>query len=176
MTKPVDTPMATPLLRTQFHGAFPQLASAILEEWPQLDAESLASAHADLEKVIALVVEKTGHTKALVRRQLEEIFHIVTAPVESVGQKGSGAAAAFVHDAKAAAATVNEAAHDALHSVEAILAQFEKRTKPLLRELRGNVLTDARDKVREHWFLSLLVTLGLGFIVGVLISARPSRK
>ncbi len=75
MTKPVDVPMTTPFQRAQFHGAFPQLASAILEEWPQIDAESLASANADLEKVIALVVERTGHTKTLVRKQLEEIFH-----------------------------------------------------------------------------------------------------
>jgi hypothetical protein len=176
MTKPVEAAAAaTPSQRAQFHSAFPQLASAILEEWPQLDAESLAAASADQEKVVELIAEKSGHTKTLVRKQLEEILQIVTAPVDGV-RPDRHTMAGFAHDARAAAATVGEAAHDALHSVEAILEKFEKRTRPLLRELRGNVLTDARDKVREHWLLALLGTLGLGFLVGLLFSVRPKGK
>jgi hypothetical protein len=176
MTKPIDVAAAPPSLRAQFHSAFPQLTSAILDEWPQLDAESLAAANADLDKVVALLVEKTGHTKALIRRQLEEILYIVTTPVDAGVRVHRGTVSGFARDTRAAAATVNEAAHEALHSVEEILEQFEKRTRPLLRELRGNVLTEARDKVREHWLLSLLGTLGLGFLVGVLFSLCPKAK
>ena len=175
MTKPVEAAATTPSQRAQFQSAFPQLASAILEEWPQLDAESLAAASADQEKVVELIAEKSGHTKTLVRKQLEEILQIVTAPVDGV-RPDRHTMAGFAHDARAAAATVGEAAHDALHSVEAILEKFEKRARPLLRELRGNVLTDARDKVREHWLLALLGTLGLGFLVGLLFSVRPKGK
>ena len=44
----------------------------------------------------------------------------------------------------------------------------------VMRELRGGMLQDARGKVRENVFFSLLVALGLGFIVGVLFNG-PGR-
>jgi len=107
MTKPVDAAAATPSLRAQFQSAFPQLASAILDEWPQLDADSLAGANADLDKVVVLLVDKTGHTKALVRRQLEEILYIVTTPVDAGVRAHRGTESGFARDARAA-----DSAHD----------------------------------------------------------------
>ena len=102
----------TPMNQTQFHAAFPQLASALLEEWPALQAEPLSATQGDLDKVIGLIVETTGHTKTLVRRQLGEILQIVTAPSESA--PGRARSSGMAHDARAAGAAVSDAAHEAL--------------------------------------------------------------
>jgi hypothetical protein len=162
----------TPMNQTQFHAAFPQLASALLEEWPALQAEPLSATQGDLDKVIGLIVETTGHTKTLVRRQLGEILQIVTAPSESAPGRGRGMA----QDARAAGAAVSDAAHEALLAVEAILSEFEKKSGHVLRDLRGSVLTPTRDAIRQHWLLSLLISLGLGFIVGVLFHGLTRGK
>lgn len=169
----------SPMNRTQFHKAFPQLSSALLEEWPQIEAESLSATQGELDKVVGLIVEKTGHTKTLARRQLEELYRIVTAPTDggSFGASARGAATVFAHDARAAAATVSEAAHEALTSVEEVLARFEKKTARMLRDLHLNqVVTHTGDKIREHWLASLLVTLGLGFIVAAVVTGLTRGK
>lgn len=169
----------SPMNRTQFHSAFPQLSSAVLEEWPQIEAEALSATHGELDKVVVLIVEKTGHTKTLARRQLEELYRIVTSPSESghFTATARGAAAVFAHDARAAAATVSEAAHEALNSVEEVLAKFEKRTARLLRDLHLNtVVTHTGERIREHWLATLLVTLGLGFIVAAVAAGLSHRK
>lgn len=168
MTKSDGAATSTPMNRTQFHNAFPQLCSAFLEEWPQIEAESLSATKGEFDKVVGLIAEKTGYTKTLIRRQLEELFRIVTLPPEAGTPPGRGAA--FGYEARAAAATLSDAAHEALHSVEAILEHFEKKTSHLLRELRGNVLTRTSDKLRKHWFIALLGVLGLGFIGGFLVN------
>lgn len=169
----------SPMNRTQFHKAFPQLSSALLEEWPQIEAESLSATQGELDKVVGLIVEKTGHTKTLARRQLEELYRIVTAPTDggSFSASARGAATIFAHDARAAAATVSEAAHEALTSVEEVLARFEKKTARMLRDLHLNqVVTHTGDKIREHWLASLLVTLGLGFIVAAVVTGLTRGK
>lgn len=168
-----------PMNRTQFHSAFPQLSSALLEEWPQIEAEALSATQGELDKVVGLIVEKTGHTKTLARRQLEELYRIVTAPSEggSFSATARGAASVFAHDARAAAATVSEAAHEALSSVEEVLARFEKKTSKMLRDLHLNqVVTHTGERIREHWLATLLVSLGLGFIVAAVVTGLTRGK
>lgn len=174
MAKSAAAVQDTPMNQTQFHAAFPQLASALLEEWPALQAEPLSATQGDLDKVIGLIVETTGHTKTLVRRQLGEILQIVTAPPESASGRARGSGMAS--DARAAGAAVSDAAHEALLAVEAILSEFEKKSGHVLRDLRGSVLTPTRDAIRQHWFLSLLLSLGLGFIIGVLFHGLTRGK
>lgn len=172
-------PNHSPMNRTQFHGAFPQLSSALLEEWPQIEADALSATHGELDKVVGLIVEKTGHTKTLAKRQLEELYRIVTAPTEggSFSASARGAASVFAHDARAAAATVSEAAHEALSSVEEVLARFEKKTAKMLRDLHLNqIVTHTGERIREHWLATLLCTLGLGFIVAAVVTGLTRGK
>jgi hypothetical protein len=166
MNKSDNAATLGPMNRTEFHHAFPQLSNLLLAEWPELNGESLSATHGELDHVVSLIVEKTGHTRTLVRRQLAEIFRLVTSP--SAAETKKGQAAAFAHDGHAAATSVSDAAHEALHSFEAILTQLEKKAGHLVRELRGNVVAHTTGKIRQHPVLSSLIALGLGFIFGVL--------
>ena len=175
-----------------FHGAFSRLSPAILEEWSTVDAPALASTGGDYDKVVALIAERTAPTKVLVRRQLEEIYRVLFSPapvcfVWCPGRAATGdrpatsdRAGTIGRDAREAAAAVGDAAQGALNgalgSVDEIMEEIEKKTAKLMRELRGSFVSDARGKVRENLLFSLLVTLGLGFIIGVLFNGLTRGK
>lgn len=166
-----------------FHGAFAKLSPAILEEWTAVDAPALAATGGDYDKVVALIADRTAHTKVLVRRQLEEIYRVLTTPLTGIGA-GHGdkkaRASSATRDAREAAAAVGEAAQGALSgalgSVDELIEEIEKKTSRLMRDLRGGIVSDARGKVRDNIFFSLLVTLGLGFIIGVLFNGLTRGK
>lgn len=179
MTKTEDSTPHAPMTRAQFHSTFGQLASVLLEEWPQLEADTLSGTSGELEKVVALIVDKTGHTKTLIRRQLEELYRVVTAPIET--KTSTARSAAFAQEAHAAASSVSHAAQEALHTAEDILLQLEKKVGHLFRELQARklhsgVLAKTASSIREHWFLSLLSALGLGFISGILFGGLTRGK
>lgn len=150
-------PKEAPLGKSEFASAFADLQPAILAEWPQLDAAALAATQGDLDRAVALIAEETAHTKALVRRQLEELHRVVSAPPPRPRT------ASPRRDRGRDDPSVSE-------SVDAMLADLEQRAAHLLRDLRGNMLSDARGKVRENVLFSLVIAIGFGFIVGVLFT------
>ena len=145
----------TPLTKGEFASAFADLQPAILAEWPQVSASALAATEGDLDRVLGLLAEQTTHTKALLRRQLEELHRVLSAPPHPRPATGQRARRG------------EPALHD---SVDAMLHDLEDRAAELLRDLRGGMLSDARGKVRENVLFSLLVAIGFGFIVGVLFT------
>jgi hypothetical protein len=151
-------PREAPLSKSDFASAFADLQPAILAEWPQLDAATLAATQGDLERAVGLIAEQTAHTKALVRRQLEELHRVVCAPPPPRPRPASPRRDRVHEDG-----SVTE-------SVDAMLHDLEQRAAHLLRDLRGGMLNDARGKVRENVLFSLVIALGFGFIVGVLFT------
>ncbi len=147
-------PKEAPLSKTEFASAFADLQPAILAEWSQVEAAALAGTDGDLERVVSLIAEKTAHTKALIRRQLEELHRVLSAPPRPRPSSGQRARR-------------GEALPD---SVDAMLHDLEERAAHLLRDLRGNMLSDARGKVQENVLFSLIIAVGFGFIVGVLFT------
>lgn len=151
--------------KSAFADAFSTLRPAILGEWSQVDDTALAATSGELDKVVVLIAERTAHTKALVRRQLEELYRVVMIPAAEPGHTGRqrrprAAADGEVHGA----------------NLDHLIEEFERRTSHIIRELRGGFLGGARDRVRDNVFFSLLVTLGLGFIVGVLFTGGSRGK
>lgn len=63
----------------------PRLVSTILGEWSQIDERDLFATHGEFDKAVALIAERTGYTKALARRQLEEIYEAVPRPSRPQG-------------------------------------------------------------------------------------------
>ena len=149
MTEAKDTTLS----KGEFAGAFKLMQPAILAEWPQVDAAGLAGTEGDLDRAVGLIAEQTAHTKALVRRQLDELHRVLLAPPRRPRPAGSQRGDGGVPE-----------------SVDAMLHDLEQRAAHLLRDLRGGMLSDARGKVRENVLFSLLISLGLGFIVGVLFT------
>jgi ElaB/YqjD/DUF883 family membrane-anchored ribosome-binding protein len=150
--------------KAAFASAFSALQPVLLAEWGELDAESLAATEGDLERVVALIAERSSRTKVLVRRQIEEIFNIVTEPVSS------GAARARARGGERTAERTGQP------GVDQLLAELEKRTAQIMRELRGGFVDSTRDRVRDNIFFSLLVAIGFGFIVGVLFTGSNRGK
>jgi hypothetical protein len=157
--------------KTAFTSAFSRLAPAILSEWAEVDSAALAATGGELEKVVAVIAGATGHTKALLRRQLQELYYVVTMPpLESAGGKRPRPAEAEAGGFAAAASGA------AAPPVDHLLEELERRTAQIMRELRGGFLGEARDRVKDNVFFSLLVAVGLGFIVGVLFTGFSRGK
>lgn len=157
------------LSRTVFQDSFAKLQPVILAEWAELDPVSLSDTGGDLDKVIALVAERTAHTKALVRKQLQELWVILSEPPRRRPPSGSPPSGGSARSQKGL--------HNVLpESADELLRELEERTSHILKELRGGVLKDTRVKVRENLLFSLLVTLGLGFIIGVLFTGWGPRR
>ena len=151
MTDPKDVPFSP----SEFASVFKTLQPAILTEWPEVDAAALADTDGDLDSAVTLIAQHTEHTKTLVRLQLEELYRI-----------------SLVVPPRHRAA----AGYQIPESVDALLHDLEKRAAQILRDLRGGALQDARNKVTDNLFLSLLISVGLGFIVGVFFMGRGRDK
>jgi hypothetical protein len=150
--------MSTSFTKAAFANAFPTLRPAILGEWTELDEAALAATGGELDKVVALIAERTAHTKALVRRHLEELYRVVTQPI------------AEPNPGRPRRARAEAVGADGLPHIDNLIEEFERRTAHVIRELRGGFLDGARDRVKDNVFFSLLCAIGLGFIVGVLFT------
>jgi hypothetical protein len=135
-----------------FKASFPTLKDAILAEWPVVDGDSLTATDGELEKVVALVAAKTEHTKTLVRRHLAELSTLD-------GKSADGG-------------TSKKWATQGKEMFE----KFEKRTADLVKELRGTVLVNAKDKVQQNLLVSLLMALGFGLVLGVIFGSLRGRS
>ncbi|MEI8258575.1 MAG: hypothetical protein WCJ30_23120, partial [Deltaproteobacteria bacterium] len=124
----------------------------VAKEWPALDGEALAKTDGDLERVVALVVQATAQSEPFVRGKLEELLALASRP-----------------------ANTNDSARARDPLIE-LLERLEKKTTELASELRGSVLPTAREKVKDNLLVSLLVALGLGFILGVIFTMGGRRR
>ena len=66
--------------KESFSKSFPALRSLILNEWSEVDEAKLDSTAGEFDKVIELLTERTGQTKAMTKKQLEELFFVANAP------------------------------------------------------------------------------------------------
>jgi ElaB/YqjD/DUF883 family membrane-anchored ribosome-binding protein len=137
------SPMSTTtdtLSAEQFAKDFTRTSELILEEWPELGVEKLEATGGDLEKVIAAVSDAVGKTKVTVRRQLAELHQLAQ---QSAGDDGVVARE--------------------LRRLREMVERLESRTQDL-----ADLPKEARQKVEENLWTSLLVALGLGFLLGLL--------
>lgn len=139
-----------------FRASFGTLKDAILAEWPAVDGESLTATEGELDKVVALVAAKTEHTKTLVRKHLAEL---------STLGSGEGGAKGTSNGAKRLASQASE-----------VFERLEQRTADLVKELRGTVLVNAKDKVKENLLVSLFMALGLGLLIGLVFGSMRGRR
>jgi ElaB/YqjD/DUF883 family membrane-anchored ribosome-binding protein len=124
----------------QFAKDFARTSELILEEWPELGVETLEATGGDLEKVIAAVSDAVGKTKATVRRQLAELHQLAQQSADDDG------------------VVARE-----LRRLREMVERLESRTQDL-----ADLPKEARQRVEENLWTSLLVALGLGFLLGLL--------
>jgi len=119
-----------------FKAAFTQLLPLIEAEWPDLDTAALRATEGDLDKVIALIAERTAHTRTLVARQLDELLG-------GLARAGTDASARW---------------SGVLDTLEARAAELGARVRKDVSGVEGTL--------RQNLWVSLLLALGLGFWVG----------
>lgn len=151
--------------------AAPSLRALVLEEWPGLSAEALDAAIGETERLVELVAEHSGHTRALARRKLAELGQLV-----AEGQRAGDAAPAGEGGAAGALPA------DLRRQVDALMRSLEERARHLGAQVREEVVPqaeqkvkEAEDKLKENLLVSLLVAMGFGLLVGLILGGSLGR-
>jgi len=128
---------------------FEAVLPLIRQEWPEVDADELKATEGDYDAITALVVEKTEHTKALVARQLDELRDMAK----------SDLADAAAEERK----------------LQQMLKKMQEKTNEIASYVRSQMLADAKSKVGDNLLVSLLMAIGLGFIIGFILRGLGGR-
>lgn len=122
------------------------LREKIKQRWPQIDDADLDAAKGDLDRIAELIAAAGEHSRAVVRRQLDELS----------GSKGGS--------------TEESAAR-----LAAALERLEARADELSGRISKELVPKAEEKVKENLLTSLLIALGLGFLLGLLVGGSVGR-
>lgn len=133
--------------KASFQQHFQTLLPLILAEWPQLSKDALLQTEGDLEQAIAHISAHTQQTRTLVQEHLKELA--------TVAAKRS--------------ATLRSQTHA---KVDGLVQDLEQRTEQLMQEFKSEILPELENKARSNIGSSLLMALGLGFILGLLVGGR----
>lgn len=125
----------------------------LLEEWPQLQPDALLATGGDLEQLITHISTQTEHTRALTRHHLGELYSLWLIKVAEPTLSPT--------DELKSHAQVNQ-----------LLEDLEARTDHLIKEFRSELLPELEKKARSNLGTTLVITLGLGFILGLLAGGK----
>lgn len=140
-----------------FQRVFQAVTPLIHEEWPGLDAAALEATGGDLDKVASLIAAHVDRTRVAVKRQLFELHALAS---RSAQQSGAPAPS----NGWISSARIDELVA-AVRRLEALAAEEAKKVS-------GTVLPKAEAKVKENLWVSLLLALGLGLILGLWLNGR----
>jgi ElaB/YqjD/DUF883 family membrane-anchored ribosome-binding protein len=139
---------------TGFQESFEKIAPLIRDEWPVVAADALAATGGDYERVVALIADKTEHTKTLVKRQLAELRDI-----SDKGASSNGGSTAKAVDAKL---------HEVLH-------KLQERSNEIAGYVKKQLIADAKAKVSENPLVTVLMAIGLGILLGFILRGGSRR-
>jgi len=132
-----------------FAKVFAALQPLICAEWPEVDPKELEDTSGDYERVVALVAKATEHTKALVKRHLNELQDIATEEPKAQAES-----------------SVDCAVDSAQRKLMDALQVLQKKANELTDYMRKTGLGDAKAKAEQHPLITLLIAIGLGFLIG----------
>lgn len=146
------------------------LARLVVEEWGDDGRAAWDAAAGDHETLITQLSERTGRTRALLRRQLAELNELSREGGDSATPHRARASAAADGVAQAAA-SLSELGR----RVEAAVREVEGRAQAALGEVTDTRLPQAEAKIRENLLTSLLMSLGFGLLVGIIVGGSLGR-
>lgn len=144
-----------------FKRAFAAVAPLVREEWPGLDAAALEATEGDFDRVTSLVADHTERTRIVVRRQLGELLAIAE---RSASRAVNGAT---VDRPKGVA--------DQMDDVLAAVRRLESFASEEAKKMSDKVLPAAEIRVRQNLWVSLLLALGFGVILGLWMNGGRRR-
>jgi hypothetical protein len=151
--------MAKKLSKT-FKRHFHALVPLAIAEWPDLSEANLLATEGDLDQAVNYISDATERTKTLVRRQLTELTGLIETKAEAV------TTATPMEMAAAVLPGVEKA------SIDRLLDDLESRTEHLIQELKAEMLPELEQRARSNLGQSLLIALGLGFVLGLVVGGR----
>ncbi len=142
------------LFRTRFVAVGPK----ILDQWTAVDPVELAATKGELSGVVDLVVRATDRSPSEIEAKLRALSEPVVEPEpETKGLHRRFGIAAKQMD-------------EVVHAVK----RFEAFAADEARKMKTNLLPVAETKIRANLWTSLLIALGLGFVIGLWM--RGSRR
>jgi hypothetical protein len=141
-----------------FQQTFSQLVPLILDEWPQLTRDGLLTTEGDLEQVVHYISGQTEHTQTLVRRHIDELATLLRG---KTSEDGSSPTTHETGQGEMASSKIDE-----------LITDLEVRTEQLMKEFKAEVLPELERKARSNLGTSLLIALGIGFILGLTFGGK----
>ncbi len=125
------------------------LVNLMMTEWPEVERKQLDGAGKDMGDVVEVISTATGRTKTLVKSQLAELAVYAKADADSTS--------------------------DELNRMRRMLKNLEEKSQEIAEFARGQMLPQAKEKVQENLVVSLLVAVGLGFLLGFVARSAGRR-
>ena len=147
--------------QSAFAHHFKAMVPLILSEWPQLLEENLLATEGDLDLAVAYISGETEHTQTLTRHHLDELATLAKSSDRRAPTSNGAAALAPDRDDDPEPSTVDQ-----------LLSDLETRTEHLIDEFKAEMLPELEKKARSNLGTSLLIALGLGFILGLLLGGK----
>lgn len=127
--------------------AFEDLVPLIVDEWPQVDGEALRQTQGDPDLLVALIATETEHSKALIRKQLDELREL----------------------------RVQRDARDEVRWLREVVERMQSRSGDLGDYVKQQMLDDARGQVNKNPLVALAMAVGLGFLLGFILRGLGRR-
>jgi len=124
-------------------GGFAELRPLILAEWPKVAGDALDETGGDRDKIVELVIASGDFERELVERQLAELTELAR------------------EDGKAAGGGDRP--------VQEVARSLQTKMNEVASYVRGQMLADAQGKARENFLVTLLLAIGLGFVLGIIV-------
>ncbi len=137
-----------------FSADFQQLLPLIRQEWPQVPRTALEETAGDYDALVAVIANKTEHTRALVGKQLDELRSIASQRRANTG---------WLNDTE-------------LRRLREMLNRLQHKSNDVAGYVRERLATDARSQVDQNPLVTLLMALGLGFVLGFMLRGSGGRR
>ncbi|MFQ4135025.1 hypothetical protein PGN35_001775 [Nodosilinea sp. PGN35] len=159
--------------QSAFQHHFAAMVPLILSEWPQLLEENLLATEGDLDLAVAYISGETDHTQTLTRRHLNELASLIEVEPSVSGQSAPKAVLNGVSSAlKATVLEATEPLRVDKSSIDNLLDDLESRTENLIQELKAEMLPELEKRARGNLGQSLLIALGIGFVLGLILGGK----
>ncbi|MGF1516519.1 MAG: hypothetical protein ACFCVB_01755 [Nodosilinea sp.] len=157
----------TAATKKAFKHHFESMVPLLLSEWPQLSEKSLVATEGDLDSTVVYISGETDRTKTLVRRQINELATLVEveAPApDKVAANGNRASSSSLEPTGSLGVDKS--------SIDNLLDDLEARTENLIQELKVEMLPELEKRARGNLGQSLLIALGIGFVLGLILGGK----
>lgn len=130
-----------------FSEHFAELVPLLVEEYEQVDRDTLERTEGDYGQVVALLADKTGKTKVRIKRELADLRDLAGEP--SPGKR---------------------------EQLRIMLEKVQAKSNEIADYVRQQMMVDAKSKVGENPLVSLAMAVGLGFLLGFLLRGLGGRE